>query len=167
MITSELACPLILGSFHAYCLILMAVRRGEPYQVREPSERILATYVGLRCQIQNPVETRNLKRESPSHITEQSLIPTESIITYSNHFAIISHQQEAPNGRTIHIYLACRKVVRKPLKKGVLPHTLGKTHPPMFKTPPPVSTLSYLPIPWCCFQLYKLKLMIFVIPNEF
>ena len=43
VITIELACPLILGSLHAYCLILMAVRRGEPYQVREPGERAVGT----------------------------------------------------------------------------------------------------------------------------
>ena len=43
VITSELACPLILGSLHAYCLILMAVRRGEPYRERTRWELSLSS----------------------------------------------------------------------------------------------------------------------------
>ena len=35
MFAGELACPSILGSNHVLCLILMAARHGEPYQVRE------------------------------------------------------------------------------------------------------------------------------------
>ena len=38
MFAGELACPSILGSNHVLCLILMAARHGEPYQVREPGE---------------------------------------------------------------------------------------------------------------------------------
>ena len=34
MFAGELACPSILGSNHVLCLILMAARHGEPYQVR-------------------------------------------------------------------------------------------------------------------------------------
>ena len=40
MFVGELACPLILGSHHVCYHILMAARQGEPYQVREPDERM-------------------------------------------------------------------------------------------------------------------------------
>ena len=82
----------------------------------------------------NVSNTPPLKRGSPLHSAEQSLTPTESI----DHHVVQSFGYNfTPTKSTQWWYLACRKVFRKPLQKGVLPHTLGKTPPPMFKTPLP------------------------------